>query len=119
MAHLIDLSNEAKGRLQGAHPKRLYGTPAWFKLRARKLRLTPNCEWCGARGPKGHHVDHRRRVRDSPDLALDITNLQTLCGTCHNQAKQRHEHHAGDPMAQGVDPMGNPLDPRHLWNIKR
>lgn len=59
-------------------PDPFYRSRAWAVLRAKKLRLSPNCEWCRARGPRGMHVDHIEPLRRRPDLALDVTNLQTL-----------------------------------------
>jgi hypothetical protein len=76
-----------------------YRTRAWLRLRSRKLRLNPNCEWFGRRGPKGMHVDHIESLRRRPDLALDIGNFQTLCDTDHNMAKRRHELDADNPVA--------------------
>lgn len=62
-------------------------------------------------------VDHKipRAVR--PDLALEPTNLQTLCGPCHGQAKQHHERTAGDVLASGSSSSGWPVDPGHPWNL--
>ena len=77
----------------------LYRTTGWLRLRSRKLRLNPNCEWFGRRGPKGMHVDHIKSLRRRPDLALDIGNFQTLCDTDHNMAKRRHELDADNPVA--------------------
>lgn len=64
-------------------------------------------------------VDHRISRRRRPDLARDPNNLQTLCATCHNRAKQRHEARAADPMAGGIGADGMPLDPRHPWHTGR
>ncbi|WP_369126193.1 HNH endonuclease [Kurthia massiliensis] len=30
-------------------------------------------------------VHHIKEVKDRPDLALSITNLQTVCRNCHNK----------------------------------
>jgi hypothetical protein len=61
-------------------------------------------------------VDHIRPRAERPDLALSPANLQTLCDTCHGQAKQAHERNAHDPLAGGTSATGWPVDPRHPWN---
>lgn len=62
-------------------------------------------------------VDHIKRRSMFPELALDPANLQTLCGTCHGQAKQAHELAAGDVLASGSSSSGWPVDPGHPWNL--
>jgi len=62
-------------------------------------------------------VDHIEPRSRRPELALDPANLQTLCGTCHGQAKQAHELAAGDVMAGGSSSSGWPVDPGHPWNL--
>lgn len=39
------------------------------------------CVKCPARGRL--EVDHIKPVRTHPELAFDLANLQTLCGSCH------------------------------------
>ncbi len=34
---------------------------------------------------RGLEVDHIRPVRTHPELAYDMANLQTLCGSCHSR----------------------------------
>jgi 5-methylcytosine-specific restriction enzyme A len=41
------------------------------------------CVECGAKGRL--EVDHIKSVRDRPDLAYELTNLQTLCVRCHSR----------------------------------
>jgi len=54
----------------------------WKALRLEALRRDGfKCCWCGARGRL--EVDHIHPVRTHPDLAYDLTNLQSLCPTCH------------------------------------
>ena len=38
---------------------------------------------CGSR--VGLEVDHIKGVRDAPELAFELSNLQTLCGRCHSR----------------------------------
>lgn len=62
-------------------------------------------------------VDHIEPRSRRPDLALAPSNLQTLCGPCHGQAKQHHERTAGDVLASGSSSSGWPSDPGHPWNL--
>lgn len=64
----------------------------WRKLRAEFIRLHPFCAFCGA---QAEHVDHKERHRGNRALLLSWTNLQSLCGHCHNSVKQRLERAAG------------------------
>nr|WP_279327367.1 HNH endonuclease signature motif containing protein [Chelativorans petroleitrophicus] len=41
------------------------------------------CVECGARGRL--EVDHVKPVRDRPDLAFALDNLQSLCVACHSR----------------------------------
>jgi 5-methylcytosine-specific restriction endonuclease McrA len=52
------------------------------------------CVQCGARGRL--EVDHIQPVRTHPDLAYELTNLQTLCTPCHSR-KTRIEVGMGKP----------------------
>jgi len=62
-------------------------------------------------------VDHVIARSLRPDLALDPSNLQTLCSQCHGLAKQHHERAAGDVFAGGSTGAGWPVDPGHPWNM--
>jgi 5-methylcytosine-specific restriction endonuclease McrA len=54
----------------------------WPTLRQATLRRDGfQCRSCGARGRL--EVDHVRPVRDAPELAFDLGNLQSLCAGCH------------------------------------
>ncbi|PTQ72739.1 HNH endonuclease [Celeribacter persicus] len=46
------------------------------------------CVQCGER--RRLEIDHIEPVRDRPDLAYSLANLQTLCGRCH-ASKTRQE----------------------------
>jgi len=41
------------------------------------------CVQCGVRSRL--EVDHIRPVREAPELAFDLTNLQVLCASCHTR----------------------------------
>ena len=73
-----------------------YSSRPWFKVRAKVLKRDGyRCRMCGAAvaGPYAASVDHIIPRRLRPDLALDMSNLQTLCTvSCHNSAKKKHEN---------------------------
>ena len=56
----------------------------WPALRqAARRRDNWCCVKCGHRGRI--EVDHIKPVRDAPELAFDLTNLQCLCRQCHSR----------------------------------
>lgn len=64
----------------------------WKELRAKALELYGLvCVKCGRDNSKKYpiNVDHIKPRKFFPDLALDITNLQPLCGPC-NKRKGNH-----------------------------
>ncbi len=70
----------------GAH---IYKTQRWKALRqAAKRRDGWACVHCGVSG-KRLDVDHIRAIRTHPELAFDLSNLQTLCITCHSEKTSR------------------------------
>ena len=86
-----------------------YNTKEWYKVRAKALaRDRYLCCMCGCsiRGKGKAHVDHIKKRRAYPALALTLSNLQSLCSHCHNQNKQKHEN---NPDA-GATISGYPLD---------
>ena len=54
----------------------------WKALRLQALRRDGWRCTCGA---PAREVDHRLPVRDRPDLAFDLSNLQSLCSPCHSR----------------------------------
>jgi len=72
----------------------------WKALRQQALRRDGwKCVACKAVGRL--EVDHILPVRTHPELAFDLTNLQTLCASCHSR-KTRIEcgHDPLDPQRQ-------------------
>jgi len=62
----------------------IYKTPRWKALRFEaKRRDRFKCVTCGAAGDL--EVDHIKPLRSHPDLAFELTNLQTLCVRCHSR----------------------------------
>ena len=70
-------------------------SPRWKSVRlAVKRRDGWCCVTCKAAGRL--EVDHIKPVRTHPELAFDLSNLQTLCVSCHSR-KTRIE--------VGLDPL--------------
>ena len=64
------------------HSAKITRTPRWKALRLKALERDEwRCVQCNER--RGLEVDHVLPVRDRPDLAWSIDNLQCLCGRCH------------------------------------
>jgi 5-methylcytosine-specific restriction endonuclease McrA len=77
-----------KRRLDRGRTKdRFYDSPAWRALRREKLTLCPLCEICKAEGriTVATEVHHLKERRDHPELALSMSNLQSLCKSCHSR----------------------------------
>ncbi|HWM47082.1 MAG TPA: HNH endonuclease [Xanthobacteraceae bacterium] len=80
------------------HSAKVIRDKRWPALRlAAKRRDGFKCVKCRAVGRL--EVDHIKRVKDAPELAFELSNLQTLCTPCHS-AKTRLEVGFG----QEVDP---------------
>ncbi|ROO30415.1 HNH endonuclease [Salinisphaera orenii MK-B5] len=67
----------------------------WPGLRLAALRRDDwRCVQCASK--RRLEVDHVESVRKRPDLAFDLTNLQTLCAVCHGK-KTRFEMTGREP----------------------
>ena len=67
-----------------AYSKKVTRGQRWKALRLQALERDDwRCVKCGAL----HRVecDHIEPVRDRPDLAFTLSNLQILCGPCHSR----------------------------------
>ncbi len=66
------------------HSKSITSTPRWKRLRFEALRRDGfACVECKAR--YGLQVDHIKPVRSYPELAFTLSNLQSLCASCHSR----------------------------------
>ncbi len=66
------------------HSKHITRTARWKALRLQALRRDGfQCVQCGARGRL--EVDHIAPVRNAPDQAFNLDNLQALCAPCHSR----------------------------------
>ena len=59
-----------------------YESAAWRRLRRIKLEMNPICEEC--KKGKATTADHIVPIKQD-GAALDINNLQSLCGSCHGK----------------------------------
>lgn len=76
--------------------RHVYHTRHWARLRRLALRRDGfACVQCGARS--NLECDHKVSIRKAPDRAFDLTNLQTLCITCHT--KKTNEEMNRRPIA--------------------
>jgi 5-methylcytosine-specific restriction enzyme A len=91
---------------------RFLHTSQWRKPRDRFFRAHPLCR-CGR---PGVIVDHRIPRSVAPQLALEWSNLETLCRTCHGEKSGADKRGETFRINYGCDEQGNPLDPAHLWN---
>lgn len=82
-------------RIHARHSGRVIKSSRWKAVRLTALRRDDfACRHCGARGRL--EVDHIIPVRDAPERAFDLDNLQTLCPSCHAR-KTRIEVGLGQP----------------------
>lgn len=64
------------------HSAAVIRSPRWKSLRYQaKRRDRWTCVQCGSK--QRLEVDHIKPVRTHAELAFDLSNLQTLCGSCH------------------------------------
>jgi len=80
-------------RVQSVTWQRLYGTAQWRRLRERQLSIEPLCRFCIEREDVvvATVADHIQPHKGNETLFFDPANLQSLCTSCHNSAKQRME----------------------------
>ena len=75
------------------HSAKVTRGPRWKALRMQALdRDDWQCVQCGTR--KRLECDHVLPVRDRPDLAYSLSNLQILCGSCHARKTRIEVGHA-------------------------
>jgi 5-methylcytosine-specific restriction endonuclease McrA len=94
----------------------LYNTKQWKLLRKQQLAHSPLCAFCEKQGKvtPANVVDHKQPHKGDKDLFFAPGNLQSLCKTCHDSAKQRAEKAGIQDV--GCDTSGLPLDDSHHWN---
>jgi 5-methylcytosine-specific restriction enzyme A len=95
--------------------KHLYNTKQWYRMRWNQLQKQPLCEYHLklAEIVQATVADHKVPHRGDETLFFDENNLQSLCKTCHDGAKQQLEKSG---TLRGCDENGMPLDRNHHWN---
>lgn len=71
---------------------KFYKSRTWMTLRLHALRRDKNeCQICKSKGKyrKADCVHHMKEVKEYPELALTLDNLQCLCNACHNEVHDR------------------------------
>ncbi|WP_431030043.1 HNH endonuclease [Lysinibacillus sp. LZ02] len=71
---------------------RFYQWCEWRKLRKKALeRDRYECQQCKHNGrySKAENVHHLKEVKDYPELAMTLSNLESVCITCHNKEHKR------------------------------
>lgn len=64
-------------------PHPFYNSEEWRRVRRQVLhRDNHTCVQCGKKADR-MQVDHIYSRKDYPQFALQVTNLRTLCPTCH------------------------------------
>lgn len=73
-----------------------YDSAEWRQLRAAYLADNPACQDCATTGraTPADSVDHILPLRTRPDLALEPSNLRSLCKSCHS-SKTLTDRHRG------------------------
>lgn len=67
---------------------KFYKTKEWRIMRSRARKRDHNeCQACKRLGEHSpmDMVHHIKVVKDYPELALELNNLESLCNSCHNR----------------------------------
>lgn len=79
---------------------KFYRSPAWRRKRLEALKRDGyECVWCREAGKlttRRLEVDHVKEYDKHPELALELSNLRTLCHDCHNNRHNRSNRWQAD-----------------------
>lgn len=99
-SHCQDCKRRQDQRYNAKRPDAeiFYKHAPWLKLRRMQLRSEPLCRTCKAAGriTPAELVDHIIPFKERPDLALDQSNLRSLCSSCHARVGARAYGQATD-----------------------
>lgn len=71
------------GKLTGRKPDQFFQSRRWQRVRYEAIKkYGRKCLACGVKA-KEIHVDHVKPRSKYPELALELSNLQTLCRDCN------------------------------------
>jgi 5-methylcytosine-specific restriction protein A len=98
-----------------------YRSVEWRRFRLWFLRHHPSCAVAGCR-TLPTHVDHVK-ARRAGGADFDPLNCQALCSSHHSQKTAWHDRPTfkrsnNELRASGTDNEGNPIDPKHPWNLR-
>nr|DAH90192.1 MAG TPA: HNH endonuclease [Caudoviricetes sp.] len=78
---------------------KFYCSGDWRRVREQVLqRDNKECQWCKTEGKVTTvktatlEVDHIKELEYYPELALEMSNLRTLCHDCHNKRHNRSKN---------------------------
>lgn len=82
---------------------KFYASTEWKKLRQQALERDHfECVWCKENGKVSDwsnsilEVDHIQELEYHPELAMEISNLRTLCKDCHNKRHNRMNYRSNN-----------------------
>jgi 5-methylcytosine-specific restriction enzyme A len=89
-SHLPPSRPAYERRADRRRDKAFYKSPAWRRLRLMFLRAHPLCHDCKKEGrlTAAVHVHHIIDRKLDGVLALDWSNLEALCASCHGRKRQ-------------------------------
>lgn len=92
MARRARRLSKEKARKRKSSTKRGYDRQ-WRNVRLIKLQADPLCEDCidDDRSTEATEVHHIVKIKDDPELRLDLDNLMSLCSRCHSIRSARGE----------------------------
>ncbi|MFC0232741.1 HNH endonuclease [Vagococcus entomophilus] len=87
-----------------------YNSSEWKVLRQKILeRDNYECQWCKAEGKVNTNahsileVDHIKELEYHPELALEESNMRTLCKECHNKRHKRFNYRSSKKRSKWAD----------------
>jgi 5-methylcytosine-specific restriction protein A len=98
--------------------RRFYDSVRWRKAAKWFLAENPLCVLCAVIGRTtgATTVDHIEPHRGDYNKFWDVNNWQSVCKTCHENAKKMQEIHG---YSQASDGSGMPVDSNHPWNRRK
>lgn len=96
-----ELVHWIKSLIQHNNIKAFYNSGLWEEVRSKALERDNNeCQKCKAKGLYGQAqcVHHKEHVKKRPDLALTLSNLISLCNSCHDEEHPEKLRHKIKPM---------------------
>jgi 5-methylcytosine-specific restriction endonuclease McrA len=82
--------NKAKRResIRNGRDTTIQNSARWRRVRKIKLNTDPLCERCGKPAQCVHHIKERR---DDESKIFDMSNLESLCNSCHSQETRKRQ----------------------------